>query len=147
MAIQNFQAQFITDDKGKKTAVILPIEEFEELLEDLEDLAIMAERRDEPTIPFEEVMENLKRNGFLSNWMEEFRLQGITKTAAPNHWKSCRGSCWFVQWTYPHGIKKLAGSERSYRICIGDYRVVYEVVENKLIIEIVRVRHRKDVYR
>ncbi len=67
MAIQNFQAQFITDDKGKKTAVILPIEEFEELLEDLEDLAIMAERRDEPTIPFEEVMKNLKRNGFLSN--------------------------------------------------------------------------------
>ncbi len=67
MTFQNFQAQFITDDKGKKTAVILPIEEFEELLEDLEDLAIMAERRDEPTIPFEEVMENLKRNGFLPN--------------------------------------------------------------------------------
>lgn len=48
---------------------------------------------------------------------------------------------------YPHGVKKLAGSERSYRIRIGDYRVVYEVIENKLVIEIVRVRHRKDVYR
>lgn len=48
---------------------------------------------------------------------------------------------------YPHGVKKLIGSERSYRIRIGDYRVVYEVIENKLIIEIVRVRHRKDVYR
>jgi mRNA interferase RelE/StbE len=48
---------------------------------------------------------------------------------------------------YPHGVKKLIGSERSYRIRIGDYRVVYEIIENKLIIEIVRVRHRKDVYR
>ncbi len=65
--IQNFQAQFITDENGKKTAVILPIEEFEELLEDLEDLAVMAERREEPTIPFEEVMERLKHDGFLSD--------------------------------------------------------------------------------
>jgi mRNA interferase RelE/StbE len=48
---------------------------------------------------------------------------------------------------FPHGVKKLVGSEFSYRIRIGDYRVVYEVFENKLIIEIVRVRHRKDVYR
>lgn len=48
---------------------------------------------------------------------------------------------------YPSGVKKLIGSERSYRIHIGDYRVVYEIIENKLILEIVRVRHRKDVYR
>lgn len=48
---------------------------------------------------------------------------------------------------FPHGVKKLVGSEYSYRIRIGDYRVVYEVFENRLIIEIVRVRHRKDVYR
>ncbi len=48
---------------------------------------------------------------------------------------------------FPHGVKKLVGSEFSYRIRVGDYRVVYEVFENKLIIEIMRVRHRKDVYR
>lgn len=48
---------------------------------------------------------------------------------------------------YPSGVKKLIGSERSYRIRIGDYRVIYEIIENKLILEIVRVRHRKDVYR
>ncbi len=48
---------------------------------------------------------------------------------------------------YPHGVKRLVGSEYSYRIRIGDYRVVYEVFENRLVIEIVRVRHRKDVYR
>ena len=64
---RDLQAKFITDENGKKTAVILPIEEFEDLLEDLEDLAVLAERREEPTISFEEVMEKLKRDGFLQN--------------------------------------------------------------------------------
>ena len=48
---------------------------------------------------------------------------------------------------FPHGVKKLIGSEFSYRIRIGDYRVVYEDFESRLIIEIIRVRHRKDVYK
>jgi hypothetical protein len=65
--IRDLQAQYITDEKGKKTAVILPIEEFEELLEDLHDLAILAERRDEPTIPHEEVVARLKRDGYLQD--------------------------------------------------------------------------------
>jgi PHD/YefM family antitoxin component YafN of YafNO toxin-antitoxin module len=67
MEIRELQAQYVTDQNGRKTAVILSIEEFEELLEDLEDLAVLAERREEPTIPFEEVMERLKRDGFLQD--------------------------------------------------------------------------------
>jgi hypothetical protein len=63
--IRELQAQYITDEAGKKTAIILPIEEFEELLEDLEDLAMLAERRDEETIPFEEVKKRLKSDGLL----------------------------------------------------------------------------------
>ena len=47
----------------------------------------------------------------------------------------------------PHGSHKLAGSERTYRIRVGDYRVVYEVFSDSRIVEIQRVRHRKDVYR
>ena len=65
--IRDLQAQYITDETGKKTAIILPIEEFEELLEDLQDLAILAERRDEPTIPHEEVIARLKRDGYLQD--------------------------------------------------------------------------------
>jgi hypothetical protein len=65
--IRDFQAQYITDETGRKTAVILPIEEFRELLEDLADLATLAERREEPTISFDEVIKRLKRDGFLSN--------------------------------------------------------------------------------
>ena len=65
--IRDLKAQYITDEKGKKTAVILPIEEFEELLEDLQDLAVLAERRDEPTIPHEEVVARLRRDGYLQD--------------------------------------------------------------------------------
>mgnify|MGYP000406148117 CR=1 FL=1 len=47
----------------------------------------------------------------------------------------------------PSGCKKLMGSDHTYRIRIGDYRVVYEIHDDTLIILIVRVRHRRDVYR
>ncbi|MBV6449950.1 MAG: hypothetical protein MHPDNHAH_00663 [Anaerolineales bacterium] len=66
-AIRELQAKYVTDEDGNKTAVILPIEEFEELIEDMEDLAVMAERREEPSISHEEVLARLKRDGFLSN--------------------------------------------------------------------------------
>ncbi len=48
---------------------------------------------------------------------------------------------------YPQGVRKLVGSERTYRIRVGDYRVIYDAFESRLIIEIIRVRHRKDAYR
>jgi len=57
--------QYVTNQAGEKTAVILPIDEFEELLEDLQDLAIVAERRDEPSISHEELLAELKRDGLI----------------------------------------------------------------------------------
>ncbi len=47
---------------------------------------------------------------------------------------------------FPAGARKLAGSEHSYRIRIGSYRVIYDVESAALIIEIVRVAHRRQVY-
>ncbi len=47
----------------------------------------------------------------------------------------------------PSGCTKLSGSECAYRIRIGDYRVIYEIFDNKLFIEIVKAAHRKDIYR
>jgi mRNA interferase RelE/StbE len=46
---------------------------------------------------------------------------------------------------YPHGVRKLVGSERTCRIRVGDYRVVYNVVSSTLMIQIVRVGHRREV--
>ena len=63
--MREFKEQYIVDQKGKKTAVVIPLQEYEELLEDLHDLAIIAERRDEPTIPFEKLKKRLKKDGLL----------------------------------------------------------------------------------
>ena len=47
----------------------------------------------------------------------------------------------------PSGCKKLVGSDHTYRLRIGDYRVVYDIHDDTLIVLIVRIRHRRDVYR
>ena len=48
---------------------------------------------------------------------------------------------------FPAGHTKLSGSERAYRIRVGDYRIIYEVFSGVLLIEVVRVGHRRDVYK
>ena len=48
---------------------------------------------------------------------------------------------------YPDGHKKLVGTQHAYRIRVGNYRVLYEVLGNVLTIEVVKVAHRKDAYR
>ena len=47
---------------------------------------------------------------------------------------------------FPKGSRKLTGSD-YYRLRVGDYRVVYEVRKDKLIILVIRIAHRKDIYR
>jgi hypothetical protein len=55
----NAQPQYITDADGKKISIILPLADYEELLEDLEDLAAIAERRSEISQPFENTLKEL----------------------------------------------------------------------------------------
>lgn len=57
--------QYVIDAKGKKTAVLLPLERYEMLLEDLHDLAIVAERREEETVSLDEVKQRLREDGLL----------------------------------------------------------------------------------
>lgn len=47
----------------------------------------------------------------------------------------------------PYGSEKLEGFESMYRIRQGDYRVVYEIDDAERIVFVIKVRHRKDVYR
>ena len=55
--------QYLTNEKGKKTAVVLSVADYEKLLEALDDLAVIAERREEGTIPHDEFKKQVKRNG------------------------------------------------------------------------------------
>jgi PHD/YefM family antitoxin component YafN of YafNO toxin-antitoxin module len=57
--------QYIIDAEGNKTAIILSIEQYEQMLEDLHDLAIVAERRIEKSVSLANMQEWLKEDGVL----------------------------------------------------------------------------------
>jgi hypothetical protein len=65
--VPQFHPEYVTDSDGNKKAVILPIEEYEELLEDLQDLAVARERKDEPTVSHEQLLAELNKDGLLSD--------------------------------------------------------------------------------
>ena len=48
---------------------------------------------------------------------------------------------------FPQGTTKLSGSQNSYRIRVGDYRVIYLVHLSTKTVDVQKIRHRKDVYR
>jgi mRNA interferase RelE/StbE len=47
----------------------------------------------------------------------------------------------------PIGAKKLAAEEGLWRIRIGSYRLIYKIEDDKLVILVLKIGHRKDVYR
>jgi len=46
----------------------------------------------------------------------------------------------------PQGARKLQGYDDVYRIRVGQYRVVYEILEDRVIVVVLKVGHRKDIY-
>ncbi len=55
--------KYIIDKNGKKVSVILTIEEYNELLEDIHDLKVVMERREEDTMSIDNLKDSLKRDG------------------------------------------------------------------------------------
>lgn len=47
----------------------------------------------------------------------------------------------------PPGCEKLKGEENLWRVRVGDYRIIYSISDNKHLIDIILIRHRKDAYR
>lgn len=47
----------------------------------------------------------------------------------------------------PPGCVAMAGEAHAYRVRVGDYRIVYDVLDDRLVIQVVRIGHRRDVYR
>lgn len=58
-------AQFLTDESGNRVAIVLPVEDYEELMENVADLAAVAERRNEERVTLEEVKQRLIADGLL----------------------------------------------------------------------------------
>ena len=67
--MKSLTEKYIVDEKGRKKAVVISINEYRELLENLHDLAVVAERHDEPAVSLKEVGEELRRDDlFDSEW-------------------------------------------------------------------------------
>jgi mRNA interferase RelE/StbE len=48
---------------------------------------------------------------------------------------------------FPRAAAKLAGTEHTWRVRSGDYRLIYSVTGGTLVVEIVKIGHRREVYR
>jgi hypothetical protein len=59
--------QYLTDESGAKVAVVIPIAAYDSLMEDVADLACVAERRDEERVSWEDVKKQLLADGLISN--------------------------------------------------------------------------------
>lgn len=47
----------------------------------------------------------------------------------------------------PYGCKKLTGSVNCYRIRVGDYRVIYDIYEHEIVVSVLKIGHRRDIYK
>ncbi|MDR1513298.1 MAG: type II toxin-antitoxin system RelE/ParE family toxin [Propionibacteriaceae bacterium] len=47
----------------------------------------------------------------------------------------------------PHGARKLVGEQHAWRVRVGEYRVIYDVLDTELTVTVVRTAHRREVYR
>ena len=138
--------QFVTNDSGEKTAVVLPIAEYERLMEDLGDYAAIADRRKEPTISHEQFVSELKQAApYRLEWRRSTK-KDLRRIPPQEVAKIVRVVEGLIDNPFPTGCRKLVSSERAYRIRVGNYRILYEVFSDILIIEIIRVAHRKKAY-
>jgi len=64
-SVKEINFQYVTNQAGEKTAVLLPLADFEQIMEDLDDLAVIAERRDEKTVSHADLFAELKSDGLI----------------------------------------------------------------------------------
>jgi len=48
---------------------------------------------------------------------------------------------------FPHGYTEMKGSQNYYRVKVGDYRIIYTVEHGELLILVVTIGHRREIYR
>jgi len=61
----NLHPQYITDNKGDKVSVIINMQEFEKMIEDIKDLTIIADRKNEKTTSHKDFLNELRADGVL----------------------------------------------------------------------------------
>ena len=65
MQVESDEIRYLVDKKGNKTDVVLTLEEYEELIEDIHDLSVALERQNDKRITLRELEDRLKEDGLL----------------------------------------------------------------------------------
>ncbi|MDD5306261.1 MAG: type II toxin-antitoxin system RelE/ParE family toxin [Deltaproteobacteria bacterium] len=79
--------------------------------------------------------------------IKESALKALKRLPRPIHVRAWEAISDLADDPRPRGCRKLAGEEDLWRIRIGNYRVVYQVLDAVLIVLVVRIAHRREVYR
>jgi len=78
-------------------------------------------------------------------YIRKSAIKDLKKIDGQNKEKINSGICGLKRFPKVSGVKKLTNFEPSYRLRVGDYRILFDVSEN--MIEIGRILHRKDSYK
>jgi mRNA interferase RelE/StbE len=79
--------------------------------------------------------------------LERAAEKDLARLSPDNHARVIAAIQSLAQNPRPPGCRKLAGSQRDWRIRVGDHRVIYEIADTIRIVRVNRVRHRREVYR
>ena len=47
----------------------------------------------------------------------------------------------------PHGVTKMAGAENQWRVRVGDWRIIYSILDRELVVLVMKLGHRREIYR
>ncbi len=140
---------------GKPTAVILPLAEYNELLELVEDAADIAylkkARRGGMSFrPFLRIRQRANGKRGQAPCIKSSLIAGgkdLDRLSAVVYRRVQVVIASLAENPRPPGCRKLAGSGTDWRVRVGDYRIIYEIADTVRIVRVTRVRHRSDVYR
>lgn len=77
--------------------------------------------------------------------IEKSVVKQLQKLPVPEYNKIKKALAALAHNPRPHGYLKLKGRD-GYRIRVGNYRIIYEIIDDKLIVIVITIAHRKDVY-
>ena len=78
--------------------------------------------------------------------IEKKAAKALERINEPDYYRIKTAILNFTNNPRPFGYIKLKGRD-AYRITVGMYRIIYEIIDNILIVNVVAVGHRKDIYR
>lgn len=79
-------------------------------------------------------------------FIEKRAQQALSRIAKPDQDRIAAAIRRLADEPRPDGVKKLSGRE-AWRIRVGDYRILYEIDDEQLVILIIDIGHRREVYR